>query len=91
MREIEEDSIRRFFEVPFSSTVREVSGVRKGEYKLYRMPEDKWKRFLPDTFKIFTKFVENAINRMEEYYKVCNKEVFSKVFMADTRKMFTNY
>lgn len=90
LREIEEDSIRRFFEVPFSSTVREVSGVRKGEYKLYRMPEDKWKHFLPDTFKIFTKFVENAINRMEEYYKVCNKEVFSKVFMADARKMFTN-
>ncbi len=89
LMEIKDDEVRMFFEVPFSSTVREVSGVRKGEYKLYRIPESKWKYFLPDTFKVFAKNVENAIRKMEEYYRECNKNVFSKVFMADTRRMFT--
>jgi hypothetical protein len=37
---IEERELRRFFEVPFSLTVREVSGTRKKEYKLYRLPEE---------------------------------------------------
>jgi len=87
--EIEEDEVRRFFEVPFSSTIRDVSGVRKGEYKLYRMPEDEWKRFSPDTFRVFARHVEKAIIKMEEFYRVCDKDVFSKVFMADTRRMFT--
>jgi len=89
LMEIKDDEIRMFFEVPFSSTIREVSGVRKGEYKLYRIAENEWKHFLPNTFEVFTKNVENAIHRMEEYYRVCDKNVFSKVFMADTRRMFT--
>lgn len=87
--EIEEDEVRMFFEVPFSSTVRDVSGVRKGEYKLYRIPKDEWRRFSPNTFRVFAEHVEKAIIKMEEFYRACNKNVFSKVFMADTRRMFT--
>jgi len=89
LMEIDNDDVRMFFEVPFSSTVREVSGTRKNEYKLYRIPEDEWRKFQPDTLKIFIENVEDAIHRMGEFYRVCNKNVFSKVFMADTRKMFT--
>ena len=84
-----EDNIRRFFDVPFSHTVRDVSGTRKGEFKLYRIPDDKWNRYSPNVFNIFIKHVEDSIKKMDKFYEKCNKEVYSKVFIADTRKMFT--
>ena len=87
---IEDDTLRRFFEVPFSLTVRDVSGTRKGEYKLYRLPEDEWKKYSPDTLLTYIKHVEKAIQKMEDFYKESNKDVFSKVFMADTRFLFTD-
>jgi hypothetical protein len=86
---IREDHIRKFFEVPFSLTVREVSGVRKKEYKLYRLPEGEWKRYSPDVLGTFTKYVEESIHKMEEFYREADKNVFSKVFIGDTRFLFT--
>ena len=78
-----------FFAVCFSSTVREVSGTRKGEYKLYRMPISKWRKYRPDVLPIFTKQVNESIRRMEQFYGKSAKSVFSKVFMADTRNIFS--
>ena len=89
LKSIEENHIRRFFEVPFSLTVREVSGVRKNEYKLYRMPEEEWRRYSPDVLGVFTKNVEKSIQKMKEFYKEASKNVFSRVFMGDTRFLFT--
>ena len=86
---IESDHLRKFFEVTFSLTVRDVSGVRKNEYKLYRMPEDKWRQFSPDTSTIFIKHTEKAISKMSEFFRKADKNVFSKVFMGDTRFIFT--
>jgi hypothetical protein len=86
---IAEHLIRRFFEVPFSLTVRDVSGTRKKEYKLYRLPENKWNQYLPNVLTTFIKHVEGSIQKMREFYAECNKSVFSKVFMADTRDIFT--
>ncbi len=45
--------------------------------------------YMPDVFGTFTKYVEDAIERMDKFYKKCSKKVFSKVFMADTRKMLS--
>ena len=87
---IKEDELRRFFEVPFSLTVRDVSGTRKKEYKLYRLSEDEWKHYSPDVLATFINHTERAIQKMTEFYKVSSKDVFSKVFMADTRFMFTD-
>jgi len=89
LKSIEENHIRRFFEVPFSLTVREVSGVRKNEYKLYRMPEEEWRRYSPDVLGVFTKNVKKSIQKMKEFYKEASKNVFSRVFMGDTRFLFT--
>lgn len=86
---IEDNELRKFFEVPFSLTVRDVSGTRKKEYKLYRLPEDEWRRYSPDTLTTFIKHTEVAISKMEQFYKEADKSVFSKVFMADTRFIFT--
>ncbi len=87
---IEEKSVRRFFEVPFSLTVRDVSGVRRKEYKLYRLPEEEWRRYSPDVFNTFTRHVERSIERMGEFYDLADKNVFSKVFLGDTRLLFTS-
>ncbi len=90
LMEIENDEIRKFFSVIFSHTVREVSGTRKNEYKLYRIPEEKWANYGPNTSGVFVKHAEDAIKRMKEFYNACDRSVFSKVFMADTRKMFSS-
>jgi len=86
---IRENHVRKFFEVPFSLTVREVSGVRKKEYKLYRLPEEEWKQYSPDVLGTFTRYVEKSIQKMREFYREADKNVFSKVFMGDTRLLFT--
>lgn len=86
---IEEDELRKFFEVPFSLTVRDTSGTRKKEYKLYRLPETEWKRYCPDVLTTFITHVEKAIEKMGEFYREADKNMFSKVFMADTRFLFT--
>lgn len=89
IREIDDESIRKFFEVPFSLTVRDVSGTRKREYKLYRLPKDEWEKYSPDVLETFISHVERSIQKMGEFYQKANKSVFSKVFMADTRYIFT--
>jgi hypothetical protein len=86
---IGEDHVRRFFEVPFSLTVRDVSGVRKKEYKLYRLSEEEWKRYSPDVLGTFNRHVEKFIQKMKEFYRESDKNVFSKVIMGDTRFLFT--
>jgi DNA modification methylase len=86
---IEEHELRRFFEVPFSLTVREVSGTRKKEYKLHRLPEEEWRHYSPNVLNTFIDHTEKAIQKMVEFYREASKDVFSKVFMADTRFMLT--
>jgi len=90
LREIKDDLIRKFFSVVFSNTVRIVSGIRKNEFKLYRISKEQWKVYSPDTLKVFIQNVEKSIKKMVDFYRLCRKNVFSKVFLADTRKMFTN-
>lgn len=47
------ESVRNFFWVAFSETVRECSYTRNSEFKLYRMPAQKLATFEPDVFGIF--------------------------------------
>ena len=90
LNNIIDDNLRKFFDIPFSYTIRDVSGTRKGEYKLYRIPEDKWKKFSPNVYKTFLKYVDKSIQKMKKFYEKCNKDVYSRVFLGDTRKMFTD-
>jgi len=90
LKEIKKDEIRRFFDVPFSRTVREVSGTRKNEFKLYRMKEEQWNAYDPDTFKIFKEYVRDSIKRMKRFYNEANKDVYSKVYLANSQDVFTD-
>lgn len=86
--------IRDFFFVCFSSTIRQVSGTRKGEFKLYRMPLEKWEGWEPPVFETFSNKVEMAISKMGEYYTyLIENEIDAKsdVYNADTRDLFTDH
>ncbi|MEM2946147.1 MAG: DNA methyltransferase [Candidatus Caldarchaeum sp.] len=90
--EIRDDKLRQFFYVCFSSTVRLVSGTRKGEFKLYRMPENDWKKFRPDVYEVFEKRVNHSISKMGEFFEFVSKNNVksrTEVFEADTSKLFT--
>lgn len=89
---LEIKKFREFFNVCFSNTVRIVSGTKKGEFKLYRMPKEKWKEYRPDVFEVFKSKVNDSIRRMGEFYELFMKNSLkakAEVFEADTRKMFT--
>ncbi len=77
-------SIRDFFLVPFSETVREASYTRNSEFKLFRMEQKKLDVFKVNTFEIFIKKVERNIKGHTEFHKNVNHTVFSKVYDFDT-------
>lgn len=49
---IEDNGMRRFFQVAFSETVRESSNTRKGEFKLFRYGEEQLNKLNPDPYAI---------------------------------------
>jgi DNA modification methylase len=53
IKEIKDRKILNFFLTTFSQTVRECSNNRKGEFKRYRIPEEKLKEYNPDVFQTF--------------------------------------
>ena len=91
---VEKNEIREFFHVCFSKTVRQVSGTRKGEFKLYRIPKNKWKEHNPDTLNLFSKIFAINISKMAEFYELCEKknvkDILSLVLHSDSRKMFSD-
>lgn len=54
-----DEKVRLFFNVALSEVVREVSFTRNGEFKRFRMKEEKIKDFHPDVFSLF----ESKLNR----------------------------
>ena len=65
---IENKNIRNFFLIPFSETVRECSYARNSEFKLFRMEEEKRKKFNPDVTRIFSNKLNKVILIYEKYY-----------------------
>ncbi|OJW79373.1 MAG: hypothetical protein BGO69_19470 [Bacteroidetes bacterium 46-16] len=47
---LESESVRNFFNVAFSQTIRDCSWTRKNEFKLYKMDSEKVKTFKPNVF-----------------------------------------
>lgn len=90
--DIGDEEVRNFFYVSFSETVRKVSNTREGEYKLFRIPENKLKKWNPDALSTFLEISERNIKMMSEFYysidiqKIQKGELWSKVLMEDMRK-----
>ncbi len=59
---IDSVSVRRFFQIAFSETVRECSNTRNNEFKLYRYNEAQLDSFNPHVFSIMTsKLARNRV------------------------------
>lgn len=56
-----------FFKVALSEVIREVSYTRNGEFKRFRMPEEKIKTFNPNTFKLFEEKVLRNIEGLRDF------------------------
>lgn len=68
VKEIENEKVLKFFLVVFSQTARDTSNNRKGEFKRYRLSEEKLKDFNPDVFKTF---LDNAY----KYLDILQKDI----------------
>ena len=56
-----------FFNVALSEVVREVSFTRNGEFKRFRMKEEKIQSFNPNVFKLFEEKVKRNISGLNEF------------------------
>ena len=83
MSHIKDKALQNFILVAFSETVREVSYTRNGEFKLYRMPENKLKDFNPDVLGIFRKKLSRNRHGLASYLEK-RKNVEASVTMANT-------
>ncbi|MGO5493953.1 DNA methyltransferase [Parabacteroides merdae] len=61
-----------FFNVALSEVVREVSFTRNGEFKRFRMKEEKIKSFNPNVFRLFEEKVIRNIEGLKEFNNVAN-------------------
>lgn len=84
---IKDKKIKDFFKVVFSFTVRASSNTRSGEFKLYRIEDEKLNNFNPDVIGIFKKRAEQNINAMAELWRQFNKRnrIQVNILNEDTR------
>ncbi len=64
---IEDDTVRLFFKVAFSETIRESSNTRNDEFKLYRYDPIKLKLFNPNVFFIMSSKLKRNRLGLEQY------------------------
>ncbi len=80
---IQDSNIKDFFLTAFSETIRKVSMTRQGEFKLYRIPEEKRHSFNPDTFQIMLDKLETNLRGYLEINSNL-KEVSVKIYDFNT-------
>lgn len=78
--QVDEKTVRNFLLVAFSETVRECSYTRNGEFKLYRMPEQKRQTFSPDVFGIFSAKMERNYAGLQAFANATKNGVCTDVF-----------
>lgn len=76
---------RDFFLVAFASTVRESSNTRRGEYKLYRIPEAELKRHNPPVFTLFWERVGRNLRGLSEFLAERAPKTTARVIETDAR------
>jgi SOS regulatory protein LexA len=83
--QIKDESIRNFFMVAFSETVRYSSNTKTGEFKLVRVKEEKLEKHDPNVMGLFRKNAEKNIAGMSEFYKKA-KDSWTKIIFGDSSK-----
>lgn len=83
---IKDRKIKDFFNVVFSFTVRASSNTRNGEFKLYRIDEEKLMDFNPPVIEIFKERAEKNISGMADLWKQFkNNKTRVNILNEDTR------
>lgn len=74
---------RDFFNVALSEVVREVSFTRNGEFKRFRMKEDKIRTFHPNVFGLFEMKVRRNLEGLKEFEAVV-PQINTKIYDFDS-------
>ncbi len=80
---INETSIKNFFKVAFSETVRDVSYVKSGEFKMVRSKKTQDKNDI-DVFGIMSSKLSRNKNGLIEFSKICKNGTRSNIYDFNT-------
>ena len=75
-----DSDVQLFFKIALSEVVREVSFTRNGEFKRFRMTEDKIKEFNPDVFGLFECKSFRNLNGLKQFNTTEKTEVYISDF-----------
>jgi site-specific DNA-methyltransferase (cytosine-N4-specific) len=64
---LHDETIRLFFQVAFSETVRESSNTRNDEFKLYRYEAERLEKFDPDVFGVMTLKLKRNLIGLQQF------------------------
>ena len=78
-----EESQQLFFKIALSEIVREVSYTRNGEFKRFRMQEDKIKQFNPDVFGIFESKLYRNLEGLKQFNSL-KSNALTKIYDFNT-------
>jgi DNA modification methylase len=78
-------AVRDFFLVAFAATVRESSNTRRGEYKLYRIPDSELTRHNPSVFTLFWERVGRNLRGLGEFLAARAPNTTARVIETDAR------
>jgi DNA modification methylase len=70
-----DSSISNFYRVALAEVIREVSFTRNGEFKRFKMPEERIQKFHPDTFRLFEEKVHRNILGLIAFNKATNSGI----------------
>ncbi len=73
INQVQDKTIRDFFYVAYSETIRLVSNRRNGEFKMFRMTPEKVASFDPDVLQEFTNILNRNILKMNAFNDVCDQ------------------
>lgn len=82
--------VSRFFRVCLSIVSRKVSYQRNGEYKRYRIPEERRDDHDPDVFTLISSKLDDNIEMMRRYSERVDHSLSTTVHFADSRTATDN-
>lgn len=82
-----DDSVGRLFRIALSNIVRNVSFQRNGEFKRYRMPEEKRETHSPNVVELFKDSLQEVIDAVQQFSEEAPDTVDTTVYQSDSRVM----
>ena len=85
---IKENDVKDFFRLCLAHTARDVSNLKKSEFKIVRMKEEERDKFNPDVYDVFRANVQRCIPLMSSFKKALPEDFKpSRVIYADNREV----